>query len=611
MSLTAALSTALTGLQVASRNLDVASNNIANVETPGFSRKRLDQETLVLDGQGRGVRGEEVTRIADAFLNKEVREQKGERNRRYELESYLERAQSEIFGAPGEPERGLPARLGKLGEALQTFAAQPEKIAARQHLLGTLADLAQEIDRAGERVQELRAQADRRIGETVQEINRILRSLHELNADFAVSGGTPELLDERDRLLEQLAGKLDITVVENERDTISVYARGGIALLEHAPRVLVYTPASQVTADTAFDAIEVYDLDQIDADSGKPLPGENGEILVSAGTSPATTLTSGTLVGLLEVRDDRLTDLADQLDEFAGLLRFAVNRAHNRASAVPPPQSLTGTNDSAASTFDAATRSGTAHVAVVDTSTGAVVDVVTLDLATIPDTATLVSTLDGTLSSYGGGATLSGDGPLALSVGAGYGIAISEGTSAIQVTDAAGHTREYGFSHYFGLNDLLVTTEDRTTALAVRDVIADDAQLLAGATLAVDSSTSPPTATLGGIGDNRGARELLDALDAEYATVAQGGLPARNASATTYLEDLVAYQAGELSRLRESREVADALVEDLEARRSAVSGVDLDEELSKLVVYQQAYAASAQIMRVTNELFDELLAIAR
>ena len=53
-----------------------------------------------------------------------------------------------------------------------------------------------------------------------------------------------------------------------------------------------------------------------------------------------------------------------------------------------------------------------------------------------------------------------------------------------------------------------------------------------------------------------------------------------------------------------------ALADDLSARRAEVSGVNLDEELSRLVLYQQAYSVSARLISITNELFDDLLAIA-
>ena len=73
-------------------------------------------------------------------------------------------------------------------------------------------------------------------------------------------------------------------------------------------------------------------------------------------------------------------------------------------------------------------------------------------------------------------------------------------------------TRDYGFAHYFGLNDLMVSDGPRASDLAVRSDIAGDAALLATARL--DVADRPPlAATLGGAGDNRGAQALADALE--------------------------------------------------------------------------------------------------
>ncbi len=605
MSLTVTLSAALTGLGAAKRNLDLIANNIANVNTEGFSRKQLAQETLVLAGEGRGVRAEDIARSVDAYLNRELRTQKGERARDQWLVRYLERIQSELFGAPGEPERGLSKKLANLGQALQTFAADPSKLAAREELVGTLDDLLTDLTRAGARVQELRQEADRRIAALVEDVNRIIRSLDELNAEFLVGRGTAELEDARDRLLAELAELVEISVVPQDKGTIAVYARGGVPLLEYSPRVLIYDPVPVVAPDTVFDAIEVYDRSQIDPDTGRPRPGEKGMELVSGGAQPDTPLTSGELVGLLRVRDRRLPELQGQIDEFAELLRFALNRAHNAASPVPPPAALTGTRTDAAADFDAAVRSGTAYVGIVDLTSGEVVELIAVDLDTLADASALAAALDAALSAppYGGGASWSADGRLQLQVGPGYGIALNEGTSAVRWTDSEGRERTYGLAHFFGLNDLVVI--DSEGELAVRSEIRTQLTGLSAALLEVDASGS--AATLGGIVDNRGAQRLLTALEDTVPTQARGGIPAREVGAVDYLADLIAFQAGELDRLRDALAADEALLAELERQRSAVSGVNLDEELARLVVYQQAYAASARVIRTTEELFDELM----
>ena len=69
-------------------------------------------------------------------------------------------------------------------------------------------------------------------------------------------------------------------------------------------------------------------------------------------------------------------------------------------------------------------------------------------------------------------------------------------------------------------------------------------------------------------------------------------------------------RAGAAARAEAAAANDRALADDLAARRAATSGVNLDEELSRLVLYQEAYSVSARLISITNQLFDELLAIA-
>ncbi len=603
MSLTTVLDAAVSGLRVARKGLEVTADNVANVETEGYARRRVVQSHVVLEGEGRGARVEEVRRSVDLFVRRELREARATLEADRTLADLVERAQRAGFGTLDGG--GLEEMLVALGEKLQTLASAPSRQVARTALLGALEDVTVAFNRAARDIQALRAEADRRIGVEVERINTLLRELQQVETEVARLGPTPALLDQRGRLLDQLAARLPVSTVEHENGAISVYVRGGPALLEYGERVLVYRPATLVQADTAFGAIEVYDADDIDPDTGRPRPGATGEVLVGAGTAPDPTLEGGILGGLLRARDRELVRLAEQVDELAEALRFAVNAAHNASVAVPPPIRLDGTRTDAATAWNAATRSGTAHVAVVDRASGTVVRTVAVDVSA--DFATMRAALAGGLA---GLATVNVDaeGRVSLSAATGYGLAVAEGDAVLVETDAASRTRTFGFAHFLGLNDLLVA-EQGAADLAVREEIAADPARLATARLDVDPAG--PTATMPGIGDGRGAAALARALDRAVPVAARGGQPAREVSVTGYLRDVIAVEADRLARLRDGIEGREAVVRDLESRRSAVEGVDLDEELSRLLVYQRAYSASARIVAVTRELFEELLATVR
>jgi flagellar hook-associated protein 1 FlgK len=134
------------------------------------------------------------------------------------------------------------------------------------------------------------------------------------------------------------------------------------------------------------------------------------------------------------------------------------------------------------------------------------------------------------------------------------------------------------------------------------DLVADPGRL---STARLDVTTGPLTARLGGRGDNRAAQDLAAVLDAEHDFIARGGLLAG------YAADLVAHSAVQAQQAVEAAGRDRALADALEQRASAVSGVNLDEEMAHMVQLQQAYAASARMVAVTDELFDELLATVR
>jgi flagellar hook-associated protein 1 FlgK len=389
----------------------------------------------------------------------------------------------------------------------------------------------------------------------------------------------------------------------------------------------VYGPASEVTAATTFGSIAIFNDDQLDPATGAPLDPTAGIELVSSGVRATLSaelqndaladadqqITSrvrgGSLAGLLEVRDTILPGLDDQLQELAAGLTFAVNQAHNAATAQPPPAGLSGTRTDL-SAVAAATRSGTATFAVIDTSDGSTLQAFQIDLGAVTDETDLASQIDTALGAFGS-ATITANGNLEITLAnAGQGIAVAEGDSAITITDAAGRARDYGLAHYLGLNDLVVSDGPRTSDFAVRGDMASDPALLATAQL--DVAAGPPlVATLGGAGDNRGAQALADALSARQAVIARGGLDAKSVTMAAYAADIIARSAVQAASAEQSATRHRALADELDFRAAAVSGVNLDEEMARMVQLQQAYSTAARLVAVTEELFDELLGVVR
>jgi flagellar hook-associated protein 1 FlgK len=156
----------------------------------------------------------------------------------------------------------------------------------------------------------------------------------------------------------------------------------------------------------------------------------------------------------------------------------------------------------------------------------------------------------------------------------------------------------------------VVSDGPRASDFAVRSAIASDPALLATARLDVDAGP-PLSATLGGAGDNRGAQALADALSARHQVIARGGLDAKSVTLATYAGDIIARSALLAASADQSAGRDRALADELGYRADAVSGVNLDEEMARMVQLQQAYSTAARIVAVTEELFDELLGVVR
>ncbi|MCB1883978.1 MAG: hypothetical protein KDG89_08285 [Geminicoccaceae bacterium] len=625
MSLQATLSTSTSGLAAAQRSLSAVANNIANTNTEGFSRKEVRNATLVLDGIGRGVTSGDPERAADVYLNAELRRQESMLGRSERLKGALERVDSSVFGEPGEADRGLPAKLRTMVAALEGAANNPEQAASRGALVDAVADMTAQLKADHATVHQFRRDFDQEIKQTVDAINADVKGLQEINVEAARSGENAEMLDRRDALLTSLSQKIDVKTAWIDDGKLAVYAGNGQPLLEYTPRYLDYTPAPVVQDDTVFGAVSIYTQNQLDPATGRPKPAETGTVLISGGVRAALTpelqadatpdaeqtivspVKGGRLAALIEARDDVLPSLSDQLIETGVILEYTLNRAHNDAVPYPPPQRLSGTP--VPGTVAAA--SGTARLTVVD-ATGAVAADLAIDVGTYNTPAALAGEISTRLGGLGSAAWDAATETFSIDLGldgAGkpYGMALDAGDGAFTVTDAAGRGLSYGMAHYLGLNDLVVRGRAQGVDLDVRADIKADPALLAG--VKVDRSGGAPV--VGGIGDNGGLKALAAAVDEGIATVGRGGLGPATRSLNGYLTDVVSVNAARVAQADRQEGADRALAEDLRFRQGAVSGVNLDEELAKLQLYQKAYSVSARLISITSELFDQLLQIGR
>jgi flagellar hook-associated protein 1 FlgK len=298
---------ALSAYQLA---LGVYSNNIANVNTPGFSRRTptLKESTSASTTVGRvglGVDVASVSRMRDKFLDFAYRKEAGAVGR-YDS---MEQALSEIEMVLGEPsDVNLGSALTEFWDSWQELANQPESSTARSVVTGTASSLASALQQTSRRLADLRDDLDAEITGSVQDINSIASRIAALNAEVIkteTSGAeASDLKDQRDILLDQLANIAAISASESRDGSVSVFI-GSEALVERSTVV----PLS--VARRASDGVSMADVMVV-----------NGTRVLS----PA----GGKLAGLLESRDSIVPRYMAKLDEMAKALVEGVNTAHRQ-----------------------------------------------------------------------------------------------------------------------------------------------------------------------------------------------------------------------------------------------------------------------------------------
>lgn len=211
-----------------------------------------------------------------------------------------------------------------------------------------------------------------------------------------------------------------------------------------------------------------------------------------------------------------------------------------------------------------------------------------------------------------------------LSDNAEYTIAIDEMDSkqlGDTTLDPAVPGTNWGFSHYFGLNDFFVPNKLTSTGdsvknsaihLQVAQRLIDDPNLITTGELVLQkqpaSPNSPPQYTyVRYAGDNQLATRLKALSAQNQSFQAAGGLPSISLTLGGYTSEMLGYFASLSAGASDDMTSAQTLYDGFKTRSDAITGVNLDEELANTVIFQNSYSASARIITVVNKLFEDLM----
>lgn len=312
MSISASLSSALSGLTAAARNAEVVANNVANARTPGYAPREVELSARSVGSSGQGVDVAGIRRTVDTALLADRRIADAGAGGAAVAAAFHERVEAAL-GVPGSGD-SLADRLATLETTLLSAAGQPESEARLSAVRDAAEGLAQGFRNASDAIQQARGMADSAIGADIAALNSTLSRIEQANAQIRALHGmghdASALVDRRQALVDQIAAIVPIREVARDFGQIALYTAGGAVLVDGRASTFGFQPAGVVTPGMAVGG----------ALSGITLNGAPLALEPEGGM-----LAGGTLAAHLAVRDRLGPEAQERLDATARDLveRFA------------------------------------------------------------------------------------------------------------------------------------------------------------------------------------------------------------------------------------------------------------------------------------------------
>lgn len=304
MSLQSLLSIARSALGVQQRQLDVTAHNIANANTPGYSRQRLVTTPamplqLAMYTVGRGVEAVSIERTRNGFYDATYRRDTGLLGKSTTMRDYL----GQVETALNEPsDTGLSSSLDSLFSSLSDLAGNPAGHTNREMVVSAANRLVDQLHSLTAQIGRTSLEASDNLRVQVADVNSIAQRIADLNTKILSTGGAdhqaPDLQDMRDQLIDQLSQYGDVRTIDHGDGTVGV-----------------------IFGDTTLvDGAQVATLDAVGYGLGWAVRSSLGGAIVNA--------QSGSLHALADLTQNRLPTARAQLDALAGALVTEFNAIH-------------------------------------------------------------------------------------------------------------------------------------------------------------------------------------------------------------------------------------------------------------------------------------------
>lgn len=298
MTISGALSNAMTGLRAAGRTSEVVSANLANALTPGYGVRDLALSSSQLGG----VRVDGVMRNVDPSLLSDRRMAEAAFNNASDRTRFLTDLEN-ILGTPDE-QNSLSGRMAEFENSLILAAARPDAPERLEGVVNAARDLTTLVSRASSEIQDARTTADRTIGAQIDRLNFSLNAVKDLNEQItrtlAQGGDTSALQDNRQTLVDEISGMVPVRLVPRDNGQIALYSTGGAILLDGGVASIEFNSVNQVTPYMSLGGGDLSGL----TINGFPVRTD----------SEKGALRGGSISAQFEIRDELAPQAQSQLD---------------------------------------------------------------------------------------------------------------------------------------------------------------------------------------------------------------------------------------------------------------------------------------------------------
>jgi flagellar hook-associated protein 1 FlgK len=328
-SLNASLATALSGLTADQDALAATSNNVANANTPGYSREvpvLVTGNPIIEDPLtfGSGVSVQSIESIRDPILESQIAQETQTQGQLNSLVSALSETQVNFTSSSGD----IGTDITNFFNSVNQLSTNPSDLSLRQGVLTAADNLATAFNTTANNLTSQVTSLNQNVTQTVGQINQLTTQIAQLNGQIAnlenVGESAGSFIDQRTQAIDQLSSLVDVSQIQSGNNELTLTTAAGTALVAGQQSFQLTT---QPVASGAED-------------------------IFSQGTDITSTIASGQLGGILEARDQQIPAIQNQLDTLAAGLANSVNGVQTAGYDLngnlgtdlftPPPTSITG-----------------------------------------------------------------------------------------------------------------------------------------------------------------------------------------------------------------------------------------------------------------------------